>query len=128
MRIDVNAAKPRWKLVAFGLRNPWRFSFDRKTGDLYIGDVGQDQWEEVDYLRRGASLANFGWNHFEASHIYDGNTQLLSKGTYHPPVAEYSHADGGCSVTGGYVYRGSKVTAAAGRYFYGDYCSARSGA
>ncbi len=54
MRLDVNAAKPRWKLVAFGLRNPWRFSFDRKNGDLYIGDVGQDQWEEVDYLRRGA--------------------------------------------------------------------------
>ena len=65
MRLDVNAAKPRWRLVAYGLRNPWRFSFDRTTGDLYIGDVGQGEWEEIDYLRRGAGLANFGWNHFE---------------------------------------------------------------
>jgi glucose/arabinose dehydrogenase len=125
MRLDINAAKPRWKLVAFGLRNPWRFSFDRKTGDLYIGDVGQDQWEEIDYLRRGAGLANFGWNRFEASHPFDTSTQLLAKGTYHAPVAEYSHESGGCSVTGGYVYRGSKVPAAAGRYFYGDYCSGK---
>jgi glucose/arabinose dehydrogenase len=123
MRIDVNAAKPRWKLVAFGLRNPWRFSFDRKTGDLYVGDVGQGDWEEIDYLRRGAGLANFGWNRYEGRHIYENDTQLLSTGTYHQPVAEYSHSSGGCSVTGGYVYRGSQVPAAAGRYFYGDYCS-----
>jgi glucose/arabinose dehydrogenase len=123
MRLDINAAKPRWKLFAYGLRNPWRFSFDRKTGDLYIGDVGQDQWEEVDYLRRGAGLANFGWNRYEAGHTFDSSTKLLTNGTYHAPVAEYSHEGGGCSVTGGYVYRGSKVPAAAGRYFYGDYCS-----
>jgi glucose/arabinose dehydrogenase len=125
MRLNINAAKPRWKLVAFGLRNPWRFSFDRKNGDLYIGDVGQDQWEEVDYLRRGAGLANFGWNHFEATHTFDSSTQLLRNGVYHAPVAEYSHASGGCSVTGGYVYRGTKVAAAVGRYFYGDYCSGK---
>jgi glucose/arabinose dehydrogenase len=123
MRLDVNATKPRWRLVAFGLRNPWRFSFDRKTGDLYIGDVGQGAWEEVDYLRRGAGLTNFGWNRLEGKHVYASGTQLLTNGTYHGPVAEYSHADGGCSVTGGYVYRGANVPAAAGRYFYGDYCS-----
>jgi glucose/arabinose dehydrogenase len=123
MRLNVNAAKPRWQLVAFGLRNPWRFSFDRKTGDLYIGDVGQGSWEEIDYLRRAtAGIANFGWNHFEGRHSYDSGTRLLARGTYHPPVAEYSHSDG-CSVTGGYVYRGAKTPAATGRYFYGDYCS-----
>lgn len=114
----------RWQVVAYGLRNPWRFSFDRKTGDLYIGDVGQGAWEEVDYLRRGAGLANFGWRRFEGRHLYDEATQLLAQGTYHGPVAEYSH-DEGCSVTGGYVYRGARVPAAAGRYFYGDYCSGR---
>ncbi len=123
MRIDVNAAKPRWRLVAYGLRNPWRFSFDRANGDLYIGDVGQGNWEEIDYLRRGAGLANFGWNHFEGRHVYEPSTTVLKNGAAHVPVAEYSHASGGCSVTGGYVYRGTKVPAAAGRYFYGDYCS-----
>jgi len=105
-----------------GLRNPWRFSFDRANGDLYIGDVGQEKWEEIDYLRRGAGIANFGWNRLEGRHPYDLSTQLLTRGAYHPPVAEYAH-DQGCSVTGGYVYRGKAVPAAAGRYFYGDYCS-----
>ena len=123
MRLNVNVAKPRWTLVAYGLRNPWRFSFDRVTGDLWIGDVGQGSWEEIDYLKRGtATIANFGWNHFEGRHVYDSSTTMLTRGSYHPPVAEYSHSDG-CSVTGGYVYRGKKVPAAAGRYFYGDYCS-----
>src|SRR6478735_6446641 len=123
MRLNTQAAKPRWQLVAYGLRNPWRFSFDRTTGDLYIGDVGQNAWEEIDYLKRGWSgLVNFGWNRYEGTHIYDASTALLTRGAYHPPVAEYSHSEG-CSVTGGYVYRGAKVPAAAGRYFYGDYCS-----
>jgi glucose/arabinose dehydrogenase len=123
MRLDINAKKPRWTLVAYGLRNPWRFSFDRKTGDLYIGDVGQDNWEEVDYLKRGTqTVANFGWNHFEGTHVYDGITKMLTRGTYHRPVVEYPHEDG-CSVTGGYVYRGTRIPAAVGRYFYGDYCS-----
>ena len=123
MRLNVNVPKPRWTLVAYGLRNPWRFSFDRKTGDLWIGDVGQGSWEEINYLKRGTStIANFGWNHFEGRHVYDSSTALLTRGVYHPPVTEYSHSDG-CSVTGGYVYRGKKVPAAAGRYFYGDYCS-----
>jgi len=123
MRLNINAKSPRWTLVAYGLRNPWRFSFDKKTGDLYIGDVGQDNWEEIDYLKRGtATIANFGWNRFEGTHVYDGITKLLTRGVYHPPVAQYPHTDG-CSVTGGYVYRGSKIPSALGRYFYGDYCS-----
>jgi glucose/arabinose dehydrogenase len=123
MRLNVNAANPRWQLFAYGLRNPWRFSFDRKSGDLYIGDVGQGSWEEIDYLRRGTpGIVNFGWNRLEGRHIYAAGTDLLTRGSYHPPVAEYSHSDG-CSVGGGYVYRGTSVPAAAGRYFYGDYCS-----
>jgi glucose/arabinose dehydrogenase len=123
MRLNVNVAKPRWTLVAYGLRNPWRFSFDRVTGDLWIGDVGQDHYEEIDYLRRGTSTAaNFGWNHFEGRHVYDGSTALLARGAYHAPVVEYPHALG-CSISGGYVYRGSKVPTAKGRYLYGDYCS-----
>jgi glucose/arabinose dehydrogenase len=123
MRLNINAKKPRWTLVAYGLRNPWRFSFDKKTGELYIGDVGQDNWEEVDYLKRGTeTIANFGWNHYEGTHLYDGITKMLTRGVYHGPVVEYSHEDG-CSVTGGYVYRGTKIPSAVGRYFYGDYCS-----
>ena len=89
MRLNINAKSPRWTLVAYGLRNPWRFSFDRKTGDLYIGDVGQDNWEEVDYLKRGTTtIANFGWNRYEGTHVYDGITKLLTRGVYHPPVVE----------------------------------------
>ena len=108
--------------MAYGLRNPWRFSFDRANGDLYVGDVGQDSWEEIDYLRRGTpTIANFGWNHFEANHVYDASTALLARGRYVPPVVEYPHS-AGCSVSGGYVYRGARVPAAVGRYFYGDYC------
>ena len=80
-RLNVNVGgKPSWKLVAYGLRNPWRFSFDRANGDLYIGDVGQDEWEEVDYLPRGSTgLANFGWNRYEGNHMYDSTTTLLSR-------------------------------------------------
>jgi glucose/arabinose dehydrogenase len=123
MRANVRAAKPYWRVVAYGLRNPWRFSFDRATGDVYIADVGQGDWEEIDYLRRGtAGIVNFGWNRFEGRHAYDPSTPLLTRGPYRPPIAEYSHALG-CSVTGGYVYRGKAVPAAAGRYFYGDYCT-----
>jgi glucose/arabinose dehydrogenase len=124
MRLNLNAPKLYWQLVAYGLRNPWRFSFDRATGDLYIGDVGQGEWEEIDYLKRGtAGISNFGWNRYEGRHVYDSSTALLARGTYRSPVAEYSHSTGGCSVTGGYVYRGKTVPAAVGRYFYGDYCS-----
>ena len=103
---------------SYGLRNPWRISFDRLTGDLYIGDVGQGQWEEIDYLPAGSQGgANFGWSIMEGGHGYDGLAQpdmLL-------PAAEYSHAEGGCSVTGGYVYRGA-MPEWNGIYLYGDYC------
>ena len=106
---------------AYGLRNPWRISFDRSTGDLWIGDVGQSQWEEIDYIPAGSQGgANFGWSIMEAGHGYDGLAQpdmLL-------PAAEYSHAEGGCSVTGGYVYRGA-MTEWNGIYLYGDYCSGK---
>ena len=123
MRLDVNAPKPRWRLVAYGLRNPWRFSFDRATGDLYIGDVGQDTWEEVDYLRRGFSRrSTSAGTASRATTSSTTSTALLTRGRYVAPVFEYPHADG-CSVTGGYVYRGKAVRAAVGRYFFGDYCS-----
>ena len=106
---------------AYGLRNPWRISFDRATGDLYIGDVGQGDWEEIDYLPAGSQGgANFGWSIMEGNHGYDGSAQpdLLL------PAAEYSHNEGGCSVTGGYVYRGA-MTEWSGVYLYGDYCSGK---
>jgi hypothetical protein len=111
----------RWEVGGYGLRNPWRFTFDRTTGDLYIGDVGQGEWEEIDYRPKGAPPANFGWARFEGNHFFK-DVRLDPPSPYVPPVAEYSH-DLGCSVTGGYVYRGSAVASAQGRYFYGDYCS-----
>jgi len=128
LRIDVNGGDPYSipsdnpfgnEIWAYGLRNPWRISFDRSTGDLWIGDVGQGDWEEIDYLPAGSpGGANFGWSIMEGNHGYDGQAQpgLLL------PVAEYSHSSGGCSVTGGVVYRGS-MTEWNGIYFYGDYCS-----
>lgn len=104
---------------AYGLRNPWRMSFDRLTGDLWIGDVGQGQWEEIDYLPAGSPAgANFGWSVMEGMHGYDSEPQpdmLL-------PVTEYSHSEGGCSVTGGYVYRGA-MPEWNGVYLFGDYCT-----
>ena len=109
--------------AALGLRNPWRFSFDRANGDLYIGDVGQNAIEEIDYVRAGTKgLLNFGWRVYEGSTTYQAGT--LGPGRLTGPIAQYSH-DLGCSVTGGYVYRGRAVPAAAGRYFYGDFCSGR---
>ena len=109
--------------AALGLRNPWRFSFDRANGDLYIGDVGQNAIEEIDYVRAGTKgLLNFGWRVYEGSTTYQAGT--LGPGRLTGPIAQYSHHLG-CSVTGGYVYRGKAVPAAAGRYFYGDFCSGR---
>jgi glucose/arabinose dehydrogenase len=130
LRLDVNNGDPYSipsdnpfgnEVWAYGLRNPWRISFDRATGDLWIGDVGQDTWEEIDYLPDGSQGgANFGWSIMEGNHNYDGEPQsgmLL-------PVAEYSHAEGGCSVTGGYVSRGT-FPEWNGVYVYGDYCSGK---
>jgi len=123
LRINPLKRGARWQMVGLGLRNPWRFSFDRANGDLYIGDVGQGEWEEIDY-RPVASigrLANYGW------HVYEGRARYtsggLGPGQLVSPVYVYSHADNNCSVTGGYVYRGRAVSAAVGRYFFGDYCS-----
>jgi glucose/arabinose dehydrogenase len=111
----------RPEIWAKGLRNPWRFSFDRSTGDLWIGDVGQSAWEEIDHVPAPLHAGlNFGWNVMEGSHPYAANAAPFSPTT--APVAEYGHAEG-CSVTGGYVYRGAAVPSLVGTYVFGDYCS-----
>jgi glucose/arabinose dehydrogenase len=121
LRADVSQTRPRWEMVALGLRNPWRLSFDRGTGDLYIGDVGQNDYEEIDFTPRSSpGLENYGWDVYEGNHDFEDKQPGQGKLVF--PVYEYSH-DEGCSVTGGYVYRGSRVPAAQGRYFFGDYCS-----
>jgi len=112
------------EIWALGLRNPWRFSFDRLTGDLYIGDVGQNAWEEIDFQAAGTpGGVNYGWRCREGMHNFnfEPSCQLL---TLTEPVAEYSHSLG-CSVSGGFVYRGQDFPDLAGHYFYGDYCSGR---
>jgi glucose/arabinose dehydrogenase len=111
----------RHEIWAYGLRNPWRFSFDRTTGDLYIGDVGQNAWEEIDFQpSAGKGGVNYGWPVWEATHRYRSGATLRGDTK---PVAEYSHGGGRCSVTGGYVYRGAKIPALAGFYIFGDYCT-----
>lgn len=108
----------RAEIYAWGLRNPWRWSFDRQTGELWAADVGQNQWEEVNRIQRGG---NYGWALREGAHCFKANcdsTGLID------PVAEYDHSDG-CSITGGYVYRGTAITGLAGVYLYGDFCSGR---
>jgi glucose/arabinose dehydrogenase len=135
LRIDVNGGDPyaipadnpfangggRPEIWAYGLRNPWRIAFDRQTGDLYIADVGQNQYEEIDFVRAGSSgRLNFGWNFFEASHPYKG--QPLANEVFIAPVAEYSHSQG-CSVTGGEVYRGQHLSQWQGVYLYSDFCT-----
>ncbi len=114
----------RREIWAYGLRNPWRFSFDRKTGDLYIGDVGQGAWEEVDF-QPAASVGgeNYGWRLTEGNHCFNPASGCSFAGIT-PPVAEYSHASG-CSITGGFVYRGRDFARLDGIYFYADYCSGR---
>ena len=131
LRLDVDSAEPYAipadnpfgnEIWAYGLRNPWRISFDQLTDDLYIGDVGQNEWEEIDFVPAGSPGGlNFGWNQFEGNHPYSGNP---SNAGMIFPVAEYSHQEGGCSVTGGYVYRGS-MPEWNGIYLYGDYCSGK---
>lgn len=137
LRIDVDNGDPyaipadnpyvngggRPEIWAYGLRNPWRFSFDLATGDLYIGDVGQGEWEEIDFLPAGSpGGANFGWNYREGAHDYQGASSAGL--TLQEPVAEYSHSQG-CSVTGGFVYRGGELAEFQGVYLYTDYCSGK---
>lgn len=111
------------EIWAYGLRNPWRIAFDSLTGDLYLGDVGQNAWEEINFLPASSPPGvNFGWNYREGAHPYQGSPppdlDLVD------PVAEYSH-DQGCSVTGGVVYRGAALPTWQGVYLYGDYCSGK---
>ena len=108
------------EIWAYGLRNPWRFSFD---GDqIYIGDVGQGAWEEIDVASARSIGLNFGWPILEGNHCFDGPCDAPG---LIPPAYEYDHSDGACSVTGGYVYRGAAIPELAGAYFFGDYCSGR---
>jgi hypothetical protein len=126
LRLDVDDPGADWELVAYGLRNPWRFSFDRVTGDLWIADVGQEEFEEIDFVPAAevGELLNFGWDAFEGSAVYE-DKEPSPGGRLVQPISEYTH-EFGCSVTGGFVYRGSDVAGEArGRYFYGDYCTGR---
>jgi glucose/arabinose dehydrogenase len=110
------------EIWALGLRNPWRYSFDRLTGDLYIADVGQDTYEEVDFQpAASAGGENYGWRIMEGLHCYNPSAGCDRSGLT-LPIAEYSHGEG-CSVTGGYVYRGANYPALQGQYFFADYCS-----
>jgi len=112
------------EIWAYGLRNPWRFSFDRQTGDLLIGDVGQSQREEVDFQpAASAGGQNYGWRLMEGSLCYNPPTGC-NDGTLTLPILEYDHSVG-CSITGGYRYRGARFPQLVGRYFYGDFCSGR---
>ncbi|MGH2631866.1 MAG: PQQ-dependent sugar dehydrogenase, partial [Tepidiformaceae bacterium] len=106
---------------AYGLRNPWRFSFDAKTGELWAGEVGQNKYEEVDIIEPGK---NYGWNIMEGFHCYKPSSGCDQSGLT-LPVIEYPHSDGACSITGGYVYRGTAIPALDGAYVYADYCSGR---
>jgi glucose/arabinose dehydrogenase len=138
LRIDIDGASPyavpasnpfvatagaRAEIWALGLRNPWRFSFDRANGDLWIADVGQDSWEEID-LQRVTSTGgeNYGWRVTEGTHCYNPSTNCATGGITFP-IVEYSHAGGACSITGGYRYRGSRYPYLSDVYLYADYCS-----
>ncbi|HEX8940293.1 MAG TPA: PQQ-dependent sugar dehydrogenase [Candidatus Limnocylindrales bacterium] len=119
--VDRSGARP--EIWAWGLRNPWRFSFDRATGELWIGDVGQDRWEEIDRAPAGVGGQDYGWNVTEGFHCFAPASGCPTAGITFP-VAEYGH-DQGCAVVGGYVYRGSASPALRGGYLFGDDCSGR---
>ena len=136
LRIDVDGALPfsippdnpfvgesgiRQEIWAYGLRNPWRFSFDRVTGELYAADVGQDRWEEVDLVVKGG---NYGWNIMEGAHCFPPSQFGCNTSGLVLPIAEYGRAEGR-SVTGGYVYRGSRSTVFRGAYIFGDFATGR---
>ncbi|MBK8904806.1 MAG: PQQ-dependent sugar dehydrogenase [Anaerolineaceae bacterium] len=114
---DPNARPEVW---AYGLRNPWRFSFDRLTNDLFVADVGQNTWEEVSWLAAGTPGGqNFGWNFMEGNHCYVTN---CNPANFVPAVFEYDHTQG-CSISGGYIYRGQQFLSLYGNYFVADFCS-----
>jgi hypothetical protein len=125
--VGVAGADEIW---AYGLRNPWRSSFDRQTGDFWIGDVGQELWEEIDFqsgaLTPPFTAANYGWRCYEGNAPYN-TTGCAPQGTRTFPVHVYSSGtgSGNCSVTGGYVYRGCRIPQARGLYFFADFCSGR---
>ncbi|MFI1483776.1 PQQ-dependent sugar dehydrogenase [Streptomyces sp. NPDC020747] len=116
----VNDPNARDEIWAYGLRNPWRFSFDARTGDLLIGDVGQSDWEEIDWApARSRGGENYGWSQMEGTHPFRGGTEPAN---HVPPVHEYDRTGLGCSVTGGYVYRGKAIPDLRGQYVFSDYC------
>jgi len=129
----VGPGDPPDEIWAKGLRNPWRYSFDRATGDLYIGDVGQNAREEINFQPRSSPGGeNYGWKMMEGSLCGSGGQSGCPAGTLAcnshgltPPLIEYAHGAGECSVTGGYVYRGNRIPQLVGTYLYGDYCSGR---
>ncbi len=117
LRID--PAGPSVQRWIMGVRNPWRFCFDRANGDLYVADVGQSTWEEVTYLRAGAQQGrNLGWRCFEGTHVF---VACSPAGGHTGPIHEYAHGPG-CSITGGYVYRGTRIPALRGAYLFADFC------
>lgn len=114
------ASTGRGEIYAIGLRNPFRFSFDRATGQLFVGDVGQSAWEEIDLVTRGANL---GWRVFEGHHCTGLDPALCASGGFTPAIAEYGHSAGRCTVIGGYVYRGARGALPIGTYLFGEFCT-----
>jgi glucose/arabinose dehydrogenase len=114
------ATAGRDEIWALGLRNPWRYAFDPPAGTLYIADVGQGSWEEVNAVAAATAGLNYGWRIMEGNHCY--NATLCNGGGLTIPVHEYSHASGNCSITGGFVYRGAAIPELVGHYLYADYC------
>ncbi|MBA3654569.1 MAG: PQQ-dependent sugar dehydrogenase, partial [Actinobacteria bacterium] len=119
LRIDTGTATPAAEILNTGLRNPWRYSFDRVTGDLWIGDVGQGAWEEIDFAPAGSRGQNWGWNRREGKHAYNGGSPPAGNVD---PVYEFGHQGSVCAVTGGYVYRGARLGGWAGTYLFADFC------
>lgn len=139
LRIDVNSGNPyavpsdnpfvndpafKPEIWVWGVRNVWRFSVDRLTGDFWLGDVGQGAREEIDFIAAGVGGKNFGWRCYEGTNVYN-SAGCGAAANYEPPVFEYANPSIGCSVTGGFVYRGSKYPNFQGKYFFADYCSGR---
>ena len=137
LRLDVNGGAPyaippsnpfvgqagaMGEIWSYGFRNPWRFSFDSSTDAMWIADVGQEEWEEINLEPAGTGGRNYGWKRMEGNHCFPPNSSCDTTGLTRP-VLEYGHSGSNCSVTGGYVYRGAALPELAGTYFYGDFCS-----